>query len=66
MRLYPDFKDKPFSERPSPSTSPPSSLPGGGPAGNELPVAAGMVLGYEQVHPGWQAQTLDVAALLSR
>lgn len=33
---------------------------------NEHMIAINDQLGYEQVHPGWQAQTLDVAAFLSR
>jgi hypothetical protein len=42
----------------------------GGPPGNADSnvhmIAINEQLGYEQVHPGWQAQTLDVAAFLSR
>jgi GNAT superfamily N-acetyltransferase len=33
---------------------------------NQHMIAINEQLGYEQVHPGWQAQTLDVAAFLSR
>jgi hypothetical protein len=33
---------------------------------NEHMIAINEQLGYEQVHPGWQAQTLDIAAFVSR